>query len=259
VVLVSEVVTRFAIEVRDLIVSYPLQNGGIPALGPISLSINQGDFVCILGPSGSGKTTLIRAITGVVAPASGHMNFSPDVLFPRDVVPVFQDSSVFPWKTVSQNVGFGLKVRGLPQEDQHREAQHWIDVLGLGGTEDKYPSELSGGMVQRVGIARALAVNPRVLLLDEPFSALDAPLRAFIQEELLSLCRARGITVLMITHSLDDALTLADRIVVFSSRPGRIVMDQKVTTHEQDSPTYWSERAVLWAALIASYQREERP
>ena len=193
------------------------------ALDGIDLDVRAGEFVCLLGPSGCGKSTLLHIIAGFHAPTSGEVRIDGEVVRgpdPRRIF-VFQERGVFPWLTVAQNIGFGLG-RLSPAERAARIA-HYVELVGLGGFEHSYPHELSGGMKQRVEVARALAVNPDVLLLDEPFGALDSFTRLALRGELLRIWEREKKTILFVTHDLDESVQLADRVVVMSTRPARIV------------------------------------
>jgi len=200
-------------------------NGGtVTALRDICLDIHRRELVCVIGPSGCGKSTLIRIIAGLDAPTSGRMLV--DGKESRGSSPergmVFQGYTLFPWLTVTRNVMFGLEMGGLDKSQAESEALQWIDLVGLGRFKDSYPAQLSGGMKQRVAIARALAPNPRVLLMDEPFGALDAQTRSQMQAHLLEIWRNIEVTILFITHDLDEAIFLADRIVVLKANPGEV-------------------------------------
>lgn len=197
----------------------------IKALEDITLEVKPNEFLCIIGPSGCGKTTLLRLIAGLDQPSSGEIildgkkvrSTSPD----RGMV--FQEFSLFPWRTVLKNVTFGLEIKGYDKQEREKIAKEFIELVGLKGFENRYPYELSGGMKQRVAIARALAPNPAVLLMDEPFGSVDAQTRNILQEELLEIWERTKKTILFVTHSVDEAVYLADRIVVMSARPGRIL------------------------------------
>ena len=194
----------------------------VQALGPMDLEIGAGEFVCLVGPSGCGKSTFLRMVAGLVMPSKGTVTLNvSDVTQPTATV--FQDYSIFPWKRNIDNVRFGLDVAGVPKKEGNKRAQHYLEQLGLGDRAADYPSTLSGGMKQRVAIARALAVEPEILLMDEPFAALDAQMRQVLQDQLLELWQADRRTVLFVTHSLDEALLLGDRVVVMSGRPGKIL------------------------------------
>ena len=194
------------------------------AISDLSLDVEEGEFLCLLGASGCGKSTMLSLFAGFLQPSSGHVMLRGEPITriePRCGM-VFQSYALFPWKTVRGNVEFGLKMRGASRARRRETAQRFIDMVKLRGFEDRYPSELSGGMQQRVTLARILAADPQVLLMDEPFAALDAMTRQIMQEELLRIHAASRKTTVFITHSIDEALILSDRIVVMSARPGRI-------------------------------------
>jgi NitT/TauT family transport system ATP-binding protein len=196
----------------------------IEALSPISLSVNNEEFICILGPSGCGKTTLLRIIAGLESASSGSISVdgAPITRPSPKMAMIFQEYSLFPWRTVEENVALGLELRGLKKPDRVAAAEKYLDLVGLKGFEERYPHELSGGMRQRVAVARALAIEPSILLMDEPFGALDAQTRNRMQHELLHIWEKTKKTILFVTHSVDEAVFLADRIVVLTHRPGRI-------------------------------------
>ncbi|MFB6140592.1 MAG: ABC transporter ATP-binding protein [Halosimplex sp.] len=196
----------------------------VRALDGVSFSVEEGEFVCIVGPSGCGKTTLFRIIAGLESATDGEVRLDGEpVTGPAmDRGMVFQEYGLFPWRTVVENVAFGLEQQDLPAEDRRRRAQEMIDLVGLDGFEDAYPNELSGGMKQRVGIARALAVDPALLLMDEPFGSVDAQTRDMLHDELLDIWSETGKTVLFVTHDVEEAVKLADRVVVLSSGPGTV-------------------------------------
>ena len=215
------------IDIRDLTVEYELNDRDLMlvALSQVSLSIEEGEFIVVVGPSGCGKTTLINAIAGLVKPTSGTIlvDGEPVTRPGPDRSMVFQDYALLPWRTVVANVRFGVEMqRGLRGRVGAAEIQQAIDLVGLQGFEHSYPHQLSGGMRQRVGLARALVAQPKVLLMDEPFAALDAMTREVMQGELESIIAKSRQTVIFITHSIDEAIALGDRIVVASARPGRI-------------------------------------
>jgi NitT/TauT family transport system ATP-binding protein len=196
-------------------------------LDRISLDIPAGQFVCVLGPSGCGKSTLLNALAGFVAPASGRVSVDGDLVTApgADRGVVFQDPTLFPWKTVIENVSLGPLLAGLGAAEAERIGRTLLARVGLSSRCDSFPKQLSGGMQQRVGIARALANGPRVLLMDEPFGALDAQTRSMMQRVLLDVWAEVGVTVLFITHDIDEAVLLADRIVIMSASPGRFIDD----------------------------------
>lgn len=204
--------------------SFPGERGPVAALQDVSLKVHRREFVCVLGPSGCGKSTLIRMVAGLDQPTSGRILLDGKEV--RGPGPergmVFQGYTLFPWRTVKENVMFGLEMKGGDRVVWEREALQWLDLVGLGRFADAYPLQLSGGMKQRAAIARALANNPRILLMDEPFGALDAQTRANMQHHLLQIWRNVDITILFITHDIDEAIYLADRILVLKANPGRI-------------------------------------
>lgn len=193
-------------------------------LNNLSFEVNQGEFVCLIGPSGSGKSTLLRIIMGLIAASDGHIETHGQTRMAM----VFQNFALFPWLTAEDNIAFGLRMSGVAEHQVAAASNHLIDVVGLRGWEDKHPKELSGGMKQRVGIARAMAVEPQVLLMDEPFSALDAFTAQTLREETLRLWHMEKITVIMVTHLVEEAVQLADRVIVISARPGQIVDNIKI-------------------------------
>jgi NitT/TauT family transport system ATP-binding protein len=197
------------------------------AIEETSIQIAPGEFVCILGPSGCGKSTLLNAVAGYVRPDGGHVRVDgEEVSGPGpDRGMVFQQYSLFPWKTVKENVAFGPKVAGKSPAAAESIADAFLEMVGLTRFADRYPAELSGGMQQRAGIARALANNPRVLLMDEPFGALDAQTRQMMQENLLNIWSKFGTTVLFVTHDIDEAIFLSDRVIIMSAGPGRMISD----------------------------------
>jgi NitT/TauT family transport system ATP-binding protein len=196
-------------------------------LDRISLDIPAGQFVCVLGPSGCGKSTLLNALAGFVAPASGRVSVDGDLVTApgADRGVVFQDPTLFPWKTVIENVSLGPLLAGRGAAEAERIGRSLLARVGLSSRCDSFPKQLSGGMQQRVGIARALANDPRVLLMDEPFGALDAQTRSMMQRVLLDVWEEVGVTVLFVTHDIDEAVVLADRIVIMSASPGRLIDD----------------------------------
>ena len=224
---------RFAAVTR----TFPSRNGEIPALDAVSLEVADREFVAIVGPSGCGKTTLLRMAAGLDAPSQGIVEVDGEpVRKPgADRAVVFQQFALFPWKTVRQNIAFGLDCIGRNRAERDAAIVRYIDLMGLNGREDAYPHQLSGGMQQRVAIARSYAIEPKVLLMDEPFGALDAQTRILMQEELIRLARLNPRTVLFVTHSVEEAVYLADRVVVMTPRPGRIheIIDVKAT-RDQD-------------------------
>jgi NitT/TauT family transport system ATP-binding protein len=198
--------------------------GSVVAFRNVDLQIRNQEVLCVVGPSGCGKTTLLRCIGGLLAPSSGQVLIDGQAVdCPREgVAIVFQHFGLLPWKSVMDNVAFGLRIAGAPREVITERLDHYIQLVGLAGFETHYPYQLSGGMQQRVGLARALAIDPEILLMDEPFASVDAQTREVLQEELLQLHERERKTMIFITHSIDEAIILGDRVAVMASRPGRI-------------------------------------
>ncbi|BDH79543.1 MAG TPA: ABC transporter ATP-binding protein [Methanothermobacter sp.] len=201
-----------------------------PILEDINLQVEDGEFLCIVGPSGCGKTTLLRIIAGLEEPTTGRVfaDGKPVKGPGADRGFVFQQYTLFPWRTVLENVTFGLELKGLEEGEREKIAMEYLKLVGLEDFKDAYPYELSGGMKQRVAIVRALANNPKFLLMDEPFAALDIQTRNLLQKELLYIWEKTNETIIFVTHNVDEAVFLADRIVVLSVRPGRILRTFKV-------------------------------
>lgn len=200
------------------------RKGDVEAVRDFSLEVNQGEVVTLVGASGCGKTTVLNMVAGFVFPTAGNVlleGMPISSVEPRCGM-IFQSYALFPWLTVRKNVEFGPRVNGISRSVRRAEAQAYIDMVGLEGFEDAYPGELSGGMRQRVALCRVLANKPDILLCDEPFAALDAMTRQIMQEELLKIVSQSGQTVLFITHSIDEALILSDRVIVMSARPGQV-------------------------------------
>ena len=228
------------------------------ALEECTLEIRPNEVLCVIGPSGCGKTTLLRIIDGLTRPDSGRvLADGEEITCPRrDLAMVFQHFGLFPWKTVFDNVAYGLRVQGRPAEDIRTTVQHYIQLVGLQGFERHYPYQLSGGMQQRVGLARAFAVNPSALLMDEPFGALDAQTREVMQGELLRLWRIQRKTLVFVTHSIDEAIILGDRVALMTHRPGRIkeLLDVGIPRPRDPegvrvSPRYATLRRYIWNEL----------
>ncbi|MEO5952729.1 MAG: ABC transporter ATP-binding protein [Chloroflexia bacterium] len=229
------------IDVENLRVTFPGRGGTGPveAVSGLTLEVGAGELVCIVGPSGCGKTTLLRVLAGLetadggtalISAVGDEGNQKSEVRNQKApvVAMVFQNSGIFPWMTVEQNVAYGLQVRGVALGKRREIAREWIGEIGLERFASSYPAQLSGGMKQRVGLARAFAVDPDVLLMDEPFGALDAQTRILLQDTLLQQWERNQKSVLFVTHSIDEALTLGDRVLVMSARPGRILREFKV-------------------------------
>jgi len=206
--------------------SYPSPRGTVEALADVSFAARDHEFVCVVGPSGCGKTTLLKILAGLLSPTTGALRFDDDN--PPVSALVFQEHGLYPWMTVRDNVAFGLERQGLPRRERRAAATAFIDRVGLGAFGDRYPHELSGGMRQRVGIARALVSEGGLLLMDEPFGSLDAQTRLVLQEELLRTWRDERRLVVYVTHDIEEALLLGDRVLVMSGRPGRVREDLSV-------------------------------
>ena len=216
--------------IRGVTKRFSVGDGELEALAPIDLSIPTGEFVCMIGASGCGKSTLLRIIAGFEEPTTGNVAmYGKAITGPgSDRGMVFQDYALFPWMTVSQNVSFGPRQRQLPREEIARTADEFVRMVGLERFADRYPNQLSGGMKQRVAIARVLANNASILLMDEPFGALDALTREQLQNELLQIWKRTGVTTIFVTHSVEEAVLLADRVLVMSAGPGRIESDFRI-------------------------------
>jgi len=214
------------LEAHDITLDYvqPRTGSRLRALDGVGLAIEDGEFVSIVGPSGCGKTTFLSVVDGLVPATAGRILVDgAAVTRPGpDRAVVFQDASLLPWRTVLGNVRYGLECLRVPRREARERAAHFVALVGLAGFEHNYPYELSGGMQQRVNLARALVMDPKILLMDEPFAALDAQTREAMQEELLRIWQAAGKTVLFVTHQIDEAIFLSDRVIVFSARPGRV-------------------------------------
>jgi NitT/TauT family transport system ATP-binding protein len=216
------------IEVADIKKDYPSHHGTISIINGVSFTVADNDFVAIIGPSGCGKSTMLRIMQGLERPTSGEVRFrgKPVLSTCNEMAMVFQSFALLPWLSIKENVAFGLTARGWSPEKINTQVERYISVTGLVGFEEAYPRELSGGMRQRVGLARALAVEPAVLLMDEPFSALDALTAEGLREEVLQLWRDPDLppeAVVLVTHNIEEALLMADRVVVLSHRPSRVL------------------------------------
>lgn len=222
--------TEPILTLRNLFVTFPNNDGGLEALEEVSFSVCPQEFVCLLGPSGSGKSTLLRIMAGLLKPTAGEVIFEGEPLTgPRAGVGlVFQNANLMPWRSVLDNIALPLELQRLPQSQMLSRAEEMIELVGLRGFEQALPQDLSGGMAQRVAIARALIQDPDLLLLDEPFGSLDALTRERMRLELLRIWELRRKTVVMVTHSINEALFLADRVFVLSPRPGRVRLDLRV-------------------------------
>ena len=215
---------------HDLTMKYAGTNGGMPALERVSLSVRPHEFVCIVGPSGCGKTTLLRLLSGLLIPTSGRVEFEGQPLVgPRRRIGfVFQQANLMPWRNVLDNIALPLELQGVELETRRERARDLIELVGLQGFESALPRDLSGGMAQRVAIARALSHQPELLLLDEPFGSLDALTRERMASELMRIWSRRAVTVIMVTHSISEAVLLADRVFVLGPRPGSVRLEVEI-------------------------------
>jgi len=227
---VNDAAAQDILTIRGVTKRFSVGDGELEALAPVDLSIPTGEFVCMIGASGCGKSTLLRIIAGFEEPTTGNVAmYGKAITGPgSDRGMVFQDYALFPWMTVSQNVSFGPRQRQLPREEIAKTADEFVRMVGLERFADRYPNQLSGGMKQRVAIARVLANNASILLMDEPFGALDALTREQLQNELLQIWKRTGVTTIFVTHSVEEAVLLADRVLVMSAGPGRIDSDFRI-------------------------------
>ena len=249
------------VEIRDLVKKFQTRNGEVVALNGVDLSIQDKEFVCVVGPSGCGKSTLLNMIGGLDTPTSGEIlvdGKEVDGPSPKRGI-VFQQYALFPWLTVEKNVQFGLKLQGMPRERMEQVTEKYLRAVGLENFAHSYPKELSGGMKQRVAIARAYAVNPEVLLMDEPFVALDAQTRVQLQTELLETWEHEQKTCFFITHDVEEAIILAQRVVIMSARPGRVkdIVDIDIP-YPRDQATKMSPRFLelkndIWGQVYEEY------
>ncbi|QIN80006.1 ATP-binding cassette domain-containing protein [Rubrobacter marinus] len=248
------------LKIQDLSFRYPGESAdelGILALEGIEVDVREGEFVSIVGPSGCGKSTLLSVVGGLVSGFEGSVSIrGEEVRKPHpDIGVVFQEDSTFPWRNALRNVEFGLELRGVPKEERRRRAQEILRLFGLEGFEQRFPGHLSGGMKQRVAIARTLVLEPEILLMDEPFGALDEQTRIILGEELLRIQQELRQTVLFITHNIQESIMLSDRVVILSARPGRIkaVMDVDFPRPRDStliSSTHFAELVgKIWAVL----------
>ena len=222
---------RAVIEISGVSKTYRTQDGDVPSLRPLDFSVDQGEFLVVVGPSGCGKSTLLKLIAGLLPPSEGEIRVESRVVTKphADVGIVFQSPLLLPWRSVFRNVLMPVEVKGLPRAEYEKRAHALLKMVGLEGFENKYPWQLSGGMQQRASICRALVHDPKIVLMDEPFGALDAMTRERMNVELQRIQRETGKTVLLITHSIPEAVFLADRVLVMSERPGTIAAIYEVT------------------------------
>ena len=254
-----------ALSARGVRMEYVDQATGerLLAIDRVDIAIPDGQFLSIVGPSGCGKSTFLKIVNGLFPATDGRIEIHQHGAGAPDAM-VFQDSSLFPWYSVTDNVAYGLVCRGVPKREARQRAKPYIDLVGLTGFEGKFPYQLSGGMQQRVNLARALTVDPEILLMDEPFAALDAQTRELMQAELLRIWNEASKTVLFITHQIDEAIYLSDRVLVMSARPGRILADITIALPRprrleiKRSPEFIRYADQIWG-LIAKQLRPESP
>lgn len=247
------------LEIRDVTKTFKTEEGELKALDRFNVGVKPSEFLCIIGPSGCGKSTLLRLIAGLDEPSSGKIILDGKELKgpSPDRGMVFQEYSLFPWRTVLKNVTFGLELQKMAKQERYRIAKEYIELVGLKGFENSYPYELSGGMKQRVAIARAIAPDPSILLMDEPFGSVDAQTRNALQEELLEIWQRTRKTIVFVTHSVDEAVYLADRVAVMTARPGTLIKcagidiprPRKRTSVEANE---FREKLLMWLSLERS-------
>jgi NitT/TauT family transport system ATP-binding protein len=245
------------IRIDNIAMRYERGGDVVDALGGLSLDVFEGEILCIVGCSGCGKSTLLSLIAGFQQPTGGRilLHDAPITGIDTRCGMIFQEYALFPWKTVQRNVEFGLKMKRIPPKVRCRTAQHFIKLVGLDGFENAYPAELSGGMRQRAALARSLANDPEILLMDEPFAAVDAMTRQLLQDQLIEIVAKTRKTVIFVTHSIDEALILSDRIAVFSSRPGRVKVSlendlpKPRSAAAQLTPRYLELKSRIWDSV----------
>ncbi len=251
------------IVIRNLTKTY--SGGRVVALKDINLEVDSNESLCVLGPSGCGKTTLLRIIDCLIARDRGEILIDGQLVTEprRDIAVVFQHFGLFPWKRLDENISYGLELRGKSRQEIFATVERYVALIGLNGFEKSYPHQLSGGMQQRAGLARAMAIDPSVLLMDEPFGALDAQTREFMQEELLRILETEKKTMVFVTHSIDEAIVLGDRIVIMSRRPGRIqeilpvdIPRPRKILSVRAHPSYIDLRNTIWEMLKRDLTQE---
>ena len=252
------------LEMRNVNKAFATSAGKV--LDDFNLSVRQGEFVSLIGPSGCGKTTALRIVAGLLNQSSGRVmvNGKESQGPSRDKAIVFQHFNLFPWRTAIDNVAYGLEIQGMKKVERYRIAREYLELVGLSASEKQFPAQLSGGMRQRIGIARALAIDPKLLLMDEPFGALDALTREYLQGQLARICEERRFTTLFVTHSIDEAIYLSDRVVVMGVQPGRIIAEFPIAMAKprgdynfRAEPEYARVREEIWKLLEAQIVRAE--
>jgi NitT/TauT family transport system ATP-binding protein len=252
------------LEMQRLNKSFSTSAGKV--LDDFNLNVREREFVSLIGPSGCGKTTALRIVAGLLNASSGEVRVDGKRSMgpTREKAIVFQHFNLFPWRTAIDNVAYGLEIQGMPKAERLKIAHEYLELVGLANSAKQYPAELSGGMKQRIGIARALAINPKLLLADEPFGALDALTREYLQGQLARICDERQLTTLFVTHSIDEAIYLSDRVVVMGVRPGRIIAEFKISMPKprgeynfRAEPEYAKIREEIWRLLEQQLARSE--
>jgi NitT/TauT family transport system ATP-binding protein len=259
------VTTEIALSARGVHMEYRdrSSDSSLTAIDNVDLDVADGEFVSLLGPSGCGKSTFLKIVNGLLKATAGEIKLR-SVGKGREDAMVFQDSALFPWYSVLDNVAYGLVCAGVPRREARKRAEPFIDLVGLQGFGGKYPYQLSGGMQQRANLARALTVDAAILLMDEPFASLDAQTREVMQSELLRIWNTARKTVVFVTHQIDEAVYLSDRVIVMAARPGRIIADIKIelvrprSLDVKRTPEFAKYEADIWA-LIASQQKQRGP
>ncbi len=246
------------LEIRGVAKRFNTRGGPVEALAAVDLTIAKGEFVTIVGPSGCGKSTLLNLVSGLMPASGGELRYDGAVVsgVNRKIGYITQSDNLFPWRTLRDNVAFPLELAGVGREERYRRADHWIERVGLKGFGSAFPHELSGGMRQRGNIIRTLVYEPEVILMDEPFGPLDAQTRITLQAQLLDLWETSRATVIFITHDLTEAIALADRVILMSARPGRLVRDERITIprprdifHIHDVPEFRRLYDDIWREL----------
>jgi len=242
--------------VDDIVKRFETPEGVVTAVDHVSFDVKPGEFLAVIGPSGCGKSTLFNIIGGLLDGYQGKISVAGETVHGphASIGMVFQEESTFPWRTVIDNVAFPLEVAGMAKDERYDRARHFVSLVGLEGFERRYPSELSGGMRQRVSMARTLASEPKIMLMDEPFGALDSQTRELLQEELQSIWRRARKTALFVTHDIDEAIYLGTRVIVFTARPGRIKADIRIPEIDRSgdfrkSREYLALRVQVWDLL----------
>lgn len=250
---------------ENVCITYPLKNGEeITAVQDFNMVVNEGEFVCIVGPSGCGKSTMLGAVAGFQPISDGGLFLNGKAIkgSGRDRGVVFQQASLFPWRTALQNIIYGLELAGVPKHERHAKGKELLKLVGLEAFENHYPNQLSGGMQQRVNVARALAIEPSLMLLDEPFGALDAQTREFMQLELLRIWKSTNQTILFVTHDIAEAVYLADRVIVMTARPGRICekviidLPRPRPLEIKRSPEFMEYERYIWGLIVQEKEKE---